>query len=637
MKHVSPVSPVIFLICVLGVSAQLTAPLSCPQSGSSGPTYSVSLDGSPLFSNSPPLFAYNGGAVLTGFTFLSTNSYSDQDALGSFSGTQCVYARASAPATPFLSLGAFSYASAAASPSTSLVRFTYSFLAGATATNHSAPGNSSYSTLSNFPAFSGPTTPLPNMLTWRDAFFAPSNTVSDALGQIASAAIFYGADVAGRVVALGPLDNFLNHAMGDDLGGGAACSGSDAGCWVAGVSATVTELPAGFTHSVLLVADAGVTKTVDAWGRVMRAFYGGAPKIADTSLTTLGYQTDNGAQLCFGCPGQVLDTCLLDECGNLTQNQHVPLNYLSFQNAWWEAGSESAPWCVGTFTPVPHKVPMGMAAFQKALGLPLQLYAPYFCADSPYPQNFSMVRSDTSLPGCNHMDFYDAAPEASRDFYEFLLSLGQDYGMTMFEPDFLNANHVCVPRFIEQVGAAAMFFDGQTGVALDKGIPIQWCFCTSMLLMYTLTAPAVTNFRVSYDFYYGGSWDIGRSSLIVWAMGGKPSKDTFWTSDNGNQSTTRGGCDKKGCPPDHSTPAATLHTMLALMSTGPVGFSVSRARRHDRRPCFRRTFSCSNALRPPLSPLPISGCPRRDECRTHPPHVQFQWYSPAAVEAHHRV
>jgi hypothetical protein len=56
-------------------------------------------------------------------------------------------------------------------------------------------------------------------------------------------------------------------------------------------------------------------------------------------------------------------------------------------------------------------------------------------------------------------------------------------------------------------------------------------------------------------------------------MGKAPSKDTFWTTNNGNQSTTRGGCDKTGCPPDHSTPAAELHTMLTVLSTGPVGFS----------------------------------------------------------------
>jgi hypothetical protein len=169
--------------------------------------------------------------------------------------------------------------------------------------------------------------------------------------------------------------------------------------------------------------------------------------------------------------------------------------------------------------------------------------------------------------------------------------------MTMYEPDFLNANHVCVPRFIEEVGAAEMFFGGQAGVALAKGIPIQWCFCTPMLLMWTLNAPAVTNFRVSYDFYYGGSWDIGRSSLIVWAMGKAPSKDTFWSTDNGAQATTRGGCDRTGCPPDHSTPAAVLHTMLTVLSAGPVQFSDA-PNETDKTLLMRTCDSAGNLLQP---------------------------------------
>jgi hypothetical protein len=169
--------------------------------------------------------------------------------------------------------------------------------------------------------------------------------------------------------------------------------------------------------------------------------------------------------------------------------------------------------------------------------------------------------------------------------------------MTMYEPDFLNANHVCVPRFIEEIGAAEMFFGGQAGVALAKGIPIQWCFCTPMLLMWTLNAPAVTNFRVSYDFYYGGSWDIGRSSLIVWAMGKAPSKDTFWSTDNGAQATTRGGCDRKGCPADHSTPAAVLHTMLTVLSAGPVQFSDA-PNETDKTLLMRTCDSVGNLLQP---------------------------------------
>ena len=75
----------------------------------------------------------------------------------------------------------------------------------------------------------------------------------------------------------------------------------------------------------------------------MQAYYGAtSTSVADTSLTGLGYQTDNGSQLCFGCPGQVLDKCLLEEKAVLDA-AHVPIQYLSFQNAWWKSGGESAP------------------------------------------------------------------------------------------------------------------------------------------------------------------------------------------------------------------------------------------------------------------------------------------------------
>jgi hypothetical protein len=49
------------------------------------------------------------------------------------------------------------------------------------------------------------------------------------------------------------------------------------------------------------------------------------------------------------------------------------------------------------------------------------------------------------------------------------------------------------------VGAAEGFFGGQAAAALARGIPIQWCFCTPYLLLWTLNAPAVTNFRVWYE------------------------------------------------------------------------------------------------------------------------------------------
>lgn len=38
------------------------------------------------------------------------------------------------------------------------------------------------------------------------------------------------------------------------------------------------------------------------------------------------------------------------------------------------------------------------------------------------------------------------------------------------------------------------------------------CYATPYTMLWTLSAPAVTNFRASTDFYYGYSWDIGEGA-----------------------------------------------------------------------------------------------------------------------------
>ena len=86
-----------------------------------------------------------------------------------------------------------------------------------------------------------------------------------------------------------------------------------------------------------------------------------------------------------------------------------------------------------------------------------------------------------------------------------------------------------------------------------------------------------------------------------------PSTDTFWTSDNGNVATTMGGCDKtKGCPQDHSDVGCELHTILAIMSTGPVGFSDAIGQTNVAR--LMKTCRADGILLQPNKPLtPFDG------------------------------
>lgn len=401
-------------------TAQLATILTC---ASGGPSYSVSSGGLSIFQDSLPLRAFSNGAWQTAWSKLGERSWSGVDALGDFNATECSYATPGQPTVALIEVALFTYPPG-------LVRFAYTLPQGLASTNHSAAGGSvdddppgaSYSTITNFPGFTASAASLANVLTWHESFVTPDTAMASAYGQRGGPVVLYGADVAGPVALLSPLGSFLEAALGDDTAAGPC---KLPGCLSAGVSSTFTSLPPGFSQSYVLVVGAGVTATIAAWGGALQAWYAATatPKVGDLTLTKIGYQTDNGAQLCFGCKGP-LDACLLGEKAYLDE-LGVPIQYLSFQvgmeggggrsccatpppstrtrcrqNAWWDMGNQSAPWCVGTWE-ANSRVPMGVPAFQKAFGLPFQLYAPYFCSDSKYLENWTMVQSSQALPGCH--------------------------------------------------------------------------------------------------------------------------------------------------------------------------------------------------------------------------------------------
>jgi len=92
-----------------------------------------------------------------------------------------------------------------------------------------------------------------------------------------------------------------------------------------------------------------------------------------------------------------------------------------------------------------------------------------------------------------------------------------------------------MPEFIESIQAAEQWQSGMNQAALDLNLALQWCMTTPTDVLASLDYNAVTNFRVSADFCYGTSYLIGVSSLLPWALGTAPSKDTFWTTDNDHE------------------------------------------------------------------------------------------------------
>ena len=104
-----------------------------------------------------------------------------------------------------------------------------------------------------------------------------------------------------------------------------------------------------------------------------------------------------------------------------------------------------APWCIGTWGPdagTSNQFPIPEPDFQKALGIPLQLYAPYFCDKSAYftrinasaSPAWQSYQSDITLPGCGGFGFQDVIANQSLDFYRWFYKKGVETGMVSFEP-----------------------------------------------------------------------------------------------------------------------------------------------------------------------------------------------------------
>jgi len=440
--------------------------------------------------------------------------------------------------------------------------------------------------LQNFPLFKSVSTE--NVLSWSGSFVQGKREAT--YGTQGGPYMFYNDSVSGPCFIASATNNFLVTSRSK-----VSFDGSDAS-WAPGIAGTAQSLPAKFSHSFIVVVGNGITDTVYKWGQILQKAYK-AYKIEDLTLTHIGYQTDNGAQYCF-CRSDC-NNVLLNVTSTLSK-QGIQLGYLSFQGAGASSSNGKAPWCVskwGVDGGLGHNYPMDLKSFHDQIQLPLQLYAPYFCNDTIYNTTFPMVESDPSLPKCGDFDFKDPAPEVSRKFYDWFFAKGEAVGMFSYEPDFMNQNYNCMPAFQGDISSGAKWSDGMAGAALAKNITVQWCYATPSWVMQALNYPAVTNFRGSFDYYYGSSYNVGFSSLFIWALGSHPSKDTFWTSDNGPFATTLGGCEKKGCPADHNEAGAELHTLLALMTTGPVGFSDAIGQTNATR--LRRTCRADGALLKP--------------------------------------
>jgi hypothetical protein len=355
-----------------------------------------------------------------------------------------------------------------------------------------------------------------------------------------------------------------------------------------GLSAAIRSIPADWSYSILFVATSGgPTAATYAWGSAIQQF-SGTTRQSSVTLTDIGYYTDDGAYYyvweAFGCCNETTHAprpWAAEEGLVLVKedlwNRGVPVAYLQLDD-WWYSGK----FYFGNVKVVEDWHPSNSSRlfpngggklidFQTRLGLPLQLYTPFWSEDKfdtehKYNMTPSTVFSDTKL----------VAPNDSYRFFSDWFDLGADIvgsrkNFVAYEIDFLDSNFQGSISMFDDVDAANRFYDGMAYAAQERNLVIQYCLPSATDIMQSLKYSAVVQARASGDYVneVDNALGLGGSSLLFGSLQIAPSKDTLWTSSP--QPPTYS--DTKTSQNYFEQPHVELDCVLATLSLGPVGIS----------------------------------------------------------------
>ena len=330
--------------------------------------------------------------------------------------------------------------------------------------------------------------------------------------------------------------------------------------WVNGPSWELTHVPAGFSHSVLVVTGQdGIRPTLQRWGEFLltehhttrlhdpsleylgvnaRAQYlhyhidrrlhiAGLPRSAYREAgccrlcrsALLGVFTDNGAFYDAGywpsSKGNKDASKIFQNLSESYKALNIPVHYIQLDD-WWYGNKTARDLtqsmivvCTESFTPTttsglppdannPPLFPQGLKPLREQFGGGLMLYMVNFCPDSQYFH--SPTESVKSFPDENGRVFLNPTANSSEAVYGRLLDDGLTQGMTLFEIDFMEKNFESTAYYRDTPGAADGWLEGLSTAALKRNLPTQLCSDSARDVLASVRLPAVTQFRGSLDY-----------------------------------------------------------------------------------------------------------------------------------------
>lgn len=315
----------------------------------------------------------------------------------------------------------------------------------------------------------------------------------------------------------------------------------------------IRNLPAGFSHTTLMVFDKGIRTAWDLWGQSLRTIYHRIRPAndVDTILKYYGYWTDNGAYYYYNYDtSKGYAQTLLDLKKHYDQ-KNIPLGYMQLDSWWYEKSVvspdgksnadhknphlPSGPWNryggLMEYRADPYLFPDGLANFQKKLGLPMVTHNRWIDPSSPYHKMYKISG-------------YAGVGEG---YWEDVMSYIKSCGVFCYEQDWLNEIYSKSPEMASDITVGNAFSDQMAKVASRYGIDLQYCMAMPRNFLQGIKYNNLTTIRTSDDRFEKRKWmHFIFTSQFAYEMGIWPWCDVYKSPEKGNM-------------------------ILADLSAGPVG------------------------------------------------------------------
>jgi hypothetical protein len=321
-------------------------------------------------------------------------------------------------------------------------------------------------------------------------------------------------------------DAFVTSAATNYLVASARSSG---GAISYGINSSITQLPSGFSHRIILVAQNGINKIYSTWGNALLALTGKTPPANDAvvELNKLGYWTDNGASYYpyyNGTAPGIANTLLAvkDEYAN----KGVPISYMQL-DSWWYKKGPSQVWNdpnngFSLYEPDPYLFTNGLAAFQQELGLPLLLHNRWVYNNSPY-----ITVSNYTASGIGTQQGVIIDPRFWTNIMDYITSIG---GVT-YEQDWLNFRGEASMNLNDPFA----YLNNMAAAAAARGINLQYCMVQAPDYLQGTCYTNLMTIRTSQDDFTNIRWtEFLYGSRLAQAVGIWPWSDVYMSPETRN-------------------------------------------------------------------------------------------------------